>query len=92
MGQHQHTAFLIQPITPTEVLMSRVHHRNGVNWVFHDPVIGNARHVNVPYTHPSAQQLNNQLASQQGTTNEMVLYQQPSNQMAQPVPQIASTN
>jgi len=60
--------------------------------VFHDPVTGNVRHVNIPYAHPSAQQLDNQVASQQSTINEMVLYQQPSNQMAQHMPQIASVN
>jgi hypothetical protein len=40
MTQHQHTASLLQPITPTEVLISRLPHQNGVNWVFHDPVVG----------------------------------------------------
>ena len=56
MAQQQQNASLIQPITPTEVLTSRLLHRNGVNWVFHDPMMGTVRHVNVPYAHPLAQQ------------------------------------
>ena len=56
MAQQQQNASLIQPITPTEVLTSRLPHRNGVNWVFHDPMMGTVRHVNVPYAHPLAQQ------------------------------------
>ena len=56
MVQQQHTAPLIQPITPTEVLISQFPDRNGVNWVFHDPVVGTVRHVNVPYPHHLAQQ------------------------------------
>ena len=40
MAQQQPNASLIQPITPTEVLISRLPHQDGVNWVFHDPVMG----------------------------------------------------
>jgi len=46
----------------------------------------------VPYAHPLAQQLVNQAALQKNTTNEMVLYQKLSNQMAQPTSQPASVN
>lgn len=69
MSQQQHTASLIQPITPTEVLVSRLPHRNSVDWVFHDTVDGTVRHVNVPYAHPLAQQSIGQTASQPSTTN-----------------------
>jgi hypothetical protein len=92
MVPQQHTAFLIQSITPTEVLISRLPHQNGVNWVFHDSVVGTVRHVNVPYAHPLAQQLVNQSASQPITTTGIMLYQQPSNQIAQHTPHIASAN
>ena len=54
MIQQQHLASLIQPITPTEVLVSRLPHQNRVNWVLNDPVVGNVRQVNVPHAHPLA--------------------------------------
>ena len=92
MAQQQQNASLIQPITPTEVLTSRLPHRNGVNWVFHDPMMGTVRHVNVPYAHPLAQQSVSQAASQPSTTSGIMLYQQPSNQIAQHTPQVTSAN
>ena len=54
MAHQQNLAVLVQPMTPTEILISRLPHRNGVNWVFHDPMAGTVRHVNVPYPHPMA--------------------------------------
>ena len=48
------------------------------------------RHVNVPYPHPMAQQSVNQGSQQAGSSNEMVLYQEPPNQIAQHVSQTAS--
>jgi hypothetical protein len=42
------------PVTPTEVLISKLPYLGGVNWVFHDPTIGTVRHVNVPYVHSIA--------------------------------------
>ena len=86
----QSLAALIQPMSPIEVLVSRLSHHNGVNWVFHDPTAGTIRHVNVPYLYPMAQQQVNQGSPQANTNNEMVLYQQPSNQVTQPATQIAS--
>jgi hypothetical protein len=71
------------PITPTEVLISKLPHMGGVNWVFHDLTVGTVRHANVPYVHSIAQQLVNQSASQPIATNGMVLYQQPPNQIVQ---------
>ena len=50
------------------------------------------RHVNVPYVHPVAQWSVNQSASQPIATSGMVLYQQPSSQIAQHAPQMASAN
>ena len=54
MVQQQYIAFLIQPATPTEVLISRLPHQGGMNWVFHDPASGSVRHVNILYAHPLA--------------------------------------
>ena len=81
---------LIHPTTPTEIMISRLPHRNGVNWVFHDPIVGSVHHINVPYPHPMAQHSVNQGSQQAGTSNEMVLYQQPSNQIAQHTSQTPS--
>ena len=54
--QHQNLAMMIQPKSPTEVLVTRLPRADGVTWVFHDPVTGFVRHVNVPNIHPAAQQ------------------------------------
>jgi len=51
----QNLAMLIQPKSPTEVLMSRSPHGNGVTWIFHDPTTSFVHHVNVPCIHPVAQ-------------------------------------
>jgi len=90
IAHQQNLAALIQPMTHTEILISRLPHRNGVNWVFHDPMAGTVRRVNVPYLHPMAQQSINQAAQQMGVNNEMVLYQQPPAQIAQHTPQMTS--
>ena len=54
--QQQNLAMMIQPKSPTEVLANRLPHANGVSWVFHDPMTGFVRHVNVPNVPPVAQQ------------------------------------
>ena len=58
----------------TEVLANRLPHANGVTWVFHDPVIGFVRQVNVPNIPPVAQQQPSQRSAQSSHSNEMVLY------------------
>ena len=52
----QNLAIMIQPKSPTVVLVSRLLHTNGVTWIFHDPATSYVRHVNVPNTPPVAQQ------------------------------------
>ena len=52
--QQENLAMMIQPKSPTEVLANRLPHANGVTWVFHDPVTGFVRHVNVPTIPPVA--------------------------------------
>ena len=39
---------MLQPMSPTEVLLNRFPHANGVTWGFHDLAIGGLRHVDVP--------------------------------------------
>ena len=70
--------------------MSRLPHANGVTWIFHDPATSYVRHVNVPNTPPVAQQQPNQRSAQSSHSNEMVLYQSPSNQVTQQVTRTAS--
>ena len=54
MTPQQHLAILLQPKTPSEILISRSPHQGGVNWIFHDQMTGVLRNVNVPYMDPSA--------------------------------------
>jgi len=84
-SHQQNLAMLIQHKAPTEVLVSRLPHGNGVTWIFHDPATSYVRHVNVPNIHHVAQQQANQGSAQASTSNEMVLYQPPSNQVTQHV-------
>ena len=88
----QQSATSIHPVTPTKILVSRLPHQNGVNWVFHDPAVGLVWHVNVPHVHPMAQQSVNQSASQPITTSGIVLYQQPPNHTPQLTPPMASAS
>ena len=81
---------MIQPKSPTEVLVTRLPHADGVTWVFHDLVTGFVRHVNVPNIPHVAQQQPSQRSAQNSHGNEMVLYQSPSNQATQQVTQTAS--
>ena len=47
---------MLQPKSPTEILLSQSPHQNGVNWVFHDQATGQLRYVNVPYMESTGQQ------------------------------------
>jgi hypothetical protein len=88
--QQQNLAMMIQPKSPTEVLVSRLPHANGVTWIFHDPATSYVHHVNVPNPPPLAQQKFNQRSAQVNHGNEMVLYQPPSNQVTQHTTETAS--
>ena len=81
---------ILQPKSPTEVLANRIPHANGITWVFHDLETCFVRHVNVPNIPPVAQQQPNQRSAQSSHSNEMVLYQSPSNQVTQQVTRTAS--
>jgi hypothetical protein len=79
MTPQQHLVILLQPKTPSEILISRSPHKGGVNWVFHDQMTGALRHVNVPYMDPSAQQSSSPSAPQPAATSALTMYQQPPN-------------
>jgi len=81
---------MIQPKSPTEVLVTRLPHADGVTWAFHDPVTGFVHHVNVPNIRPMTQQQPSQGLVQANHSNEMILYQLPSNQVTQQVVRAAS--
>ena len=48
MTPQQRLAIMLQPQSPTEILLSQSPHQKGVNWVFHDQATGQLRYVNVP--------------------------------------------
>ena len=81
---------MLQPKSPTEVPANRFPHANGVTWVFQDLATGMLRHVNVPNVPSFAQQQLNQKSVQNSHSNEMVLYQSPSNQPPQQATQTPS--
>ena len=56
MTPQQSLAILLQPKSPSEILISRSPHQNEVNWVFHDQATGQLRYVNVPYMDSTGQQ------------------------------------
>ena len=53
--QHR-LAILLQPQSPSEVLISQSPHQKGVNWVFHNQAIGQIRCVSIPYMESTDQQ------------------------------------
>ena len=81
---------MLQPKSPTEVLANRLPRANGVTWVFQDLATGMLRHVDVPNVPSFAHHQPGQGATQSSPSNEMVLYQSPSNQPPQQATQAAS--
>ena len=90
----QRLAILLQPQSPSEVLLSQSPHQRGVNWVFHNQTTGQIWCVGVPYmdaigqqsASPSVpqptmtQQTPNRIAQE---TRQMQLVGQPMNHVAQ---------
>ena len=88
--QQQYLAMMLQPKSPTEILANRFPHANGVTWVFQDLATGMLRHVDVPNVPSFAQQQLSWKTAQNSHSNEMVLYQLPSNQPPQQATQTTS--
>ena len=84
MTPQQRLAILLQPQSPSEVLLSQSPHQKGVNWVFHNQATGQIRCVNVPYMYITSQQSANPSATQPMMT------QQIPNQMSQQARQMQS--
>jgi hypothetical protein len=64
MTPQQHLAIMLQPQSPSEVLLSQSLHQKRINWVFHNQATGQIRYVNVPYVDITGQQLANSSATQ----------------------------
>ena len=77
MTPQQRLAIMLQPQSPTEILLSQSPHQKGVNWVFHNQATGQLRYVNVPYMDITGQQSANPSDPQPTMT------QQIPNQMSQ---------
>ena len=82
-------AILLQPQSPSEVLLSQSLHQKGINWVFHNQAIGQIRYVNVPYMDITGQQSANSSATQptmtQQTPNRMSRHVQKMQSAGQPM-------
>ena len=86
MTPQQHLALLLQPKTPSEILISRSPHQGGVNWIFHDQLSRALRRINMPYEDSSVQQSASPSASQPMATSALAICQQPTNHMYQQSP------
>ena len=84
MTPQQRLAIMLQPQSPTEILLSQSPHQKGVNWGFHDQATGQLRYVNVPYMDITGQQSVNPSAPQP------MMAQQIPNQMSQQAQQMQS--
>jgi len=84
MTPQQHLTILLQPQSPSEVLLSQSPHQKGINWVFHNQATGQIWYVNVPYMDITGQQSANPSATQPTMT------QQIPNQMSQQAQQMQS--
>ena len=70
MTPQQRLAILLQPQSPSEVLISQSHHQKGVNWVFHNLATGQIRCVSIPYMESTDQQLASPLVPQLTMTQQ----------------------
>ena len=84
MTPQQRLAILLQPQSPSEVLLSQFPHRKGVNWVFHNQATGQIWCVNVPYMEATRQQ------SANPSVPQPMMIQQTPNQIAQQTHQMQS--
>src|SRR6185503_10233769 len=66
----QRLAILLQPQSPSEVLLSQSPHQKGINWVFHNQATGQIRCVSVPYMDITSQQSANPSATQPTMTQQ----------------------
>ena len=80
----QRLAILLQPQSPSEVLISQSPHQKGVNWGFHNQTTGQLRCVNIPYMDSTGQQ------SASPSVPQPTMTQQTPNRVAQQAHQMPS--
>ena len=90
MTLQQRLAILLQPKSPSEILISQSPHHGGINWVFQDQATGVLRYVNVPYMDSTGQQSASPSAPQPATTSALAMTQQSPNRIAQQAHLMAS--
>jgi len=90
MTPQQHLTLLLQPKSPSEILVSKSPHQGGVNWIFHDQVTRILRYVNLPYMDSTGQQSASPSAPPLAITSALAMTQQSPNRVAQQVHQMAS--
>ena len=81
---------MLQPKSPSKILISQSPHQGGINWVFQDQAIGILRYVNMPYMDCTDQQSASTSAPQPATTSALAMTQQSPNRVAQQAHQMAS--
>ena len=102
MTPQQRLAIMLQPQSPTEILLSQSPHQKGVNWVFHDQATGQLRYVNVPYMDTTGQQSASPSVPQPTVTeqtpnwvaqqaHQMQSAEQPTNHMSQQLAMMTNT-
>ena len=93
MTPQQRLAILLQPQSPSEVLLSQSPHQKGVNWVFHNQATRQIWYVNVPYMDITGQQSANPSSTQptmtQQTPNRVVQQTHQMQSAGQPMDHVA---
>ena len=84
MTPQQRLAILLQPQSPSEVLLSQSPHQKGVNWVFHNQATGQIWCVSIPYMEATGQQ------SASPSAPQPTMIQQTPNQITQQAQQMQS--
>ena len=90
MTPQQHLVILLQPKSPSEILISQSPHQGGINWVFQDQATRGVRYVNVPYMDCTGQQSASPSALQPAATLALAMTQQSPNRLAQQAHQMPS--
>ena len=89
MTPQQHLAVMLQPQSPSEVLLSQSPHQKGINWVFHDQATRQIRYVNVPYMDITGQQSAPQPTMIQQTPNRIARQTHQMQSAGQPMNHVA---
>jgi len=64
---------MLQPKSPSEILILQSPHQGVINWVFQDQAIGILRYVNMPYMDCTDQQSASPSAPQPATTSALAM-------------------